>query len=111
VGLIARIIEAAGIPTVSISLARDLTAAVGVPRAIFLKWPLGHPLGEPERPLQQQNVIHLALCTLLTAAEPGVIVEPGWRWRREEYTPPNWEELATLNRRDDSATSRGADSS
>lgn len=93
-GLIARIVEAAGIPTISISLAKELTFAVGVPRAVFLKWPLGHPLGEPAHPAQQRTVIFVALQTLLTAQAPGTLVEPGFRWRREEYAEPNWNQLA-----------------
>lgn len=93
-GLIARIVEAAGIPTISISLTKDLTVAVGAPRAVFLKWPLGHPLGEPDRPAQQRTVIHTALHTLLSAQEPGTLVEPGFRWRREAYAEPNWAALA-----------------
>jgi D-proline reductase (dithiol) PrdB len=94
VGLIARAIEAAGIPTVSISITRDLTAAVGVPRALFLKWPLGHPLGEPGHAAQQRTVIFDALQLLLEAKTPGVIAEPGYRWRRETYMEPGWETLA-----------------
>ena len=93
-GLIARIVEAAGIPTISISLAKELTLAVGAPRAVFLKWPLGHPLGEPDRPAQQRTVIFVALQTLLTAQAPGTLVEPGFRWRREEYAEPDWQQLA-----------------
>ncbi len=89
-GLIARAIEAIGIPTVALSIARDLTAAVGVPRAVFLKWPMGHPLGEPHRPAQQRTVIFLALRLLLEADAPGVILEPGLRWRRETYQEPDW---------------------
>ena len=92
-GLIARSLEAAGIPTVSISLARELTQAVGTPRAVFLKWPLGHPLGEPEHPAQQRTVIFVALQTLLTAAIPGLVLEPGFRWRREQYAEPEWSQL------------------
>lgn len=64
-----------------------------MPRAVFLRWPLGHPLGEPEHPDQQRTVFFQALKTLLTASEPGAIAEPGWRWRREEYSEPNWSEL------------------
>lgn len=92
-GLIARTLEQAGIPTVSISIARDLTEAVGTPRAVFVRWPLGHPLGEPHAPLQQRTVIHRALRLLLHATEPGVIDEPGYRWRREAYAEPDWLEL------------------
>ena len=93
-GLIARAVETVGIPTVSISLAKELTVAVGTPRAVFLMWPLGHPLGEPDHPQQQRAVIYTALHTLLTGQEPGTLVEPGFRWRREEYAEPDWAALA-----------------
>lgn len=92
-GLIARAIERVGVPTVSISLAKDLTESVGVPRALFVKWPLGHPLGEKEKPLQQRTIIFDALTLLVNADEPGVIAEPGYRWRRTTYTEPDWSRL------------------
>ena len=95
-GLIARAIEAAGIPTVSISITKDLTEAVGVPRAVFVRWPLGHPMGEKHAPLQQRTLIFDALKLLLTAEEPGIIAEPGYRWRREEYAEPDWSTLQQL---------------
>lgn len=94
-GLIARVLEAAGIPTVSISITKDLTETVGVPRALFVKWPLGHPLGEPHAPTQQRTLIFDALWLLQTASRPGVIAEPGYRWRREQYSEPPWERLRT----------------
>lgn len=92
-GLIARAIEAQGIPTVAISITKDMTLAVGVPRAIFLRWPLGHPLGEPHQPHQQDTVLFHALHTLLTAPGPETLIEPGLRWRRETYTEPDWNML------------------
>lgn len=92
-GLIARAIEAVGIPTVSISITKDLTVAVGVPRAVFIKWPLGHPLGEPNHALQQRTLIFDALRLLLDAQTPGVIVEPGYRWKRTTYVEPAWADL------------------
>jgi len=94
VGLIARAIEQAGIPTVSISITRDLTESVGVPRAVFVKWPLGHPLGEPGNVLQQRTIIYDALALLISAREPGIIFEPGYRWRRTTFAEPKWTELA-----------------
>ena len=96
-GLIARAIEAAGIPTVAISLTRDLTAAVGVPRALFVKWQLGRPLGEAGNAAQQRTVIYHALRLLVTATAPGVIAEPGWRWRRESYVEPDWANLEKVS--------------
>lgn len=92
-GLIARTLEAAGIATVSISLTKELTESVGVPRALFVRWPLGHPLGEPGNVAQQRTVIFDALQLLKRAQMPGIIAEPGYRWRRERYTEPLWEQL------------------
>ncbi len=95
-GLIARAIERVGIPTVSISITKDLTESVGVPRALFVKWPLGHPLGEAHNAEQQRTLIFDALELLITAREPGIIKEPGYRWRREEYSPPDFDQLAAI---------------
>ena len=72
-GLVARSIEAAGIPTIVISIARELTEAVGVPRSVFVKWPLGHPLGEPFNKLQQRTVLYDSLLCLLESTEAGEI--------------------------------------
>ncbi|MBI3962370.1 MAG: hypothetical protein HY335_06445 [Deinococcus sp.] len=84
-GLIQRLIEAVGIPTVSVSIKRDITEQVRPPRAVFLKWPLGHPLGEPGQVDQQTTVLLDVLELLVTATEPGVIRDLPYRWRREEY--------------------------
>ena len=89
-GLIARAIEAGGIPTVSISLARELTEAVGTPRSLFVKWPLGHPLGEADAPFQQRTVIFHALRLLQEATQPGIIQDLAYPWRRRVYVEPDW---------------------
>lgn len=92
-GLIARAIEGSGIPTTGVSIARDLTDAVGMPRAVFVKWPLGHPLGEAHADLQQRTVLFDALQLLMTAEEPGIIQDLDYRWRRTTYTEPDWTRL------------------
>ena len=94
-GLIARAIEANGIPTVSISITKELTESVGVPRAVFVKWPLGHPLGEPNQPLQQRTMIFEALKLLKETNQAGIIHEPAFRWKRQSYSEPDWSALAT----------------
>ncbi|MBP1465319.1 hypothetical protein EYB53_006340 [Candidatus Chloroploca sp. M-50] len=91
-GLIARAAEAAGIATVSIVGLREIAERVRPPRTVHLKWPFGHPLGEPGNAAQQLSVIHYALEKLYTAEEPGLIFEPDWRWRRERYAlPEGWD--------------------
>lgn len=97
-GLIARTIESAGISTTTISLTLELTRATGVPRAVFVKWPLGHPLGEPDNILQQRTLIFDALRLLIVASEPGAIYQPGYRWKRAKYKEPNWDFLYRRNK-------------
>jgi D-proline reductase (dithiol) PrdB len=91
VGLIQRVIEASGVPTVSISINRAYTAKVKPPRAIFLPWPFGHPLGEPDRRDQQSAVLLKAFQALNEIQSPGTIIDVGWRWRGETYAPPPWQ--------------------
>lgn len=69
VGLIASVIEKGGIPTVSLSLLREVTEQVKPPRALFVPYQHGYPLGEPDRTDLQHRVIKTAL-DLLTASEP-----------------------------------------
>lgn len=84
-GLIQRVLEAGGISTVGVSIVRKFTEEVRPPRAIFLKWPYGHPLGEPFNVKQQRAVMERAFETLEKAETPGVIVDIPYRWRKETY--------------------------
>lgn len=84
-GLIQREIERVGIPTIGISLVRKFTEKVKPPRTIFLKWPFGHPLGEPFHKEQQRAVLTRAFDALYGIREPGEIVDVPFRWRREKY--------------------------
>jgi hypothetical protein len=54
-------IERAGIPTVSISLLREVTAKLRPPRALFAPFPMGYPLGAPNDPGLQHRIISAAL--------------------------------------------------
>ncbi len=61
VGLIGAEIERHGIPTVSISLLNEVTSVIRPPRALFVPYKLGFPLGEPNNPELQHRVIAEAL--------------------------------------------------
>jgi hypothetical protein len=89
VGLVAREIEAAGIATVCIIGLREIAERVRPPRAVHLKWPFGHPLGEPGNRAQQLSVLHYALSALYSVEVPGSILDPGWQWRRQTYAEPS----------------------
>lgn len=89
-GLVQRAIEAAGIPTVSISLLREVSEKVHPPRAIYLRWPFGHPLGEPFNVAQHLTILHDAFDFLYTA-QPGELRPLNYRWRRHSYSiPAEW---------------------
>jgi hypothetical protein len=61
VGLIASIIEKAGIPTVALSLLLEVAEKVKGPRTLFVPFPLGYPLGRPDDPALQTRIILAAL--------------------------------------------------
>ncbi|HEY0754776.1 MAG TPA: hypothetical protein VGD98_12505 [Ktedonobacteraceae bacterium] len=63
-GLIQRIIEQQGITTVSLSLLREITEKVRPPRALFVPYPLGYPLGAPDDSALQTRIIRAAFALL-----------------------------------------------
>lgn len=72
VGLIQTAIERAGIATVSISLLREVTDVIRPPRALFVPFRLGFPLGEANNPALQHRVIAEALSLLKRTDTPVV---------------------------------------
>ena len=54
-------LEREGIPTVSISLVREHTETIRPPRALWVTFELGRPLGVPDDPAFQRRVVHAAL--------------------------------------------------
>jgi len=50
-----------------------------------LKWPFGHPLGEPFHIAQQRTVLAEAFQALYAMHEPGTITDIPLRWKREKY--------------------------
>jgi len=80
VGLVQRVLEAAGIPTVTLSMIPDLTRAVGVPRLAGLSYPMGRPLGRPHDAEGQRAVLRATLDMLATASGPDSYVELPFEW-------------------------------
>ncbi len=79
VGLIARHLEEQGIPTLCLSSAWSITAAVNPPRAAFLDFPLGHTAGRPNDLVEQIAIMRAALQTFATAPR-GSITRLPFRW-------------------------------
>jgi D-proline reductase (dithiol) PrdB len=82
VGLIARVLEEAGIATVCIIMRREVAQNVKPPRALFVKFPFGAPLGPAGDVDTQRSVILEALSVLTTATEPGTIVDLPRAWKK-----------------------------
>jgi D-proline reductase (dithiol) PrdB len=80
VSLVARVLEAGGISTVTYTTARDIAASAGNPRQIFLNYPLGNPTGRPHDPENQRSVLREGLKLLERADRPGIIVDLPYSW-------------------------------
>ena len=78
--LVARHLEAEGIPTVMLCSARDITASAFPPRAVFVNYPLGNTSGRPGDPENQTAILKSAFEVLQSATRPGVIVDTPYRW-------------------------------
>ena len=73
--LVARGLEAAGIPTVSLTAARDVTAAAWPPRAVYVHTPLGWQIGMPGDRDGQRARLESVLRAGVGITDPGTIVE------------------------------------
>jgi hypothetical protein len=83
VGLIARYLEAHGIPTVIMGCAKDIVEHCGVPRFLFSDLPLGNPAGKPFDVASQRLTLELALRVLESAPGPRTTVQSPLRWSDE----------------------------
>lgn len=76
-GLIQRVLEAAGLPTVGLSFVRRYSERVRPPRTVFVHHPLGHPMGRPFERDRQAAILETALRALPGISSPGTIVDVG----------------------------------
>ena len=78
--LIARHLEARGIPTVVLGSAKDIVEHCGVPRFVFSDFPLGNSAGKPNDSGSQAATLELALRVLETAPTSRTTVQSPQRW-------------------------------
>ena len=84
--LVARHLEADGIPTVIIGCAKDIVEHCGVPRFVFSDFPLGNSAGRPFDGESQAFTLELALRVLESAPAPRTTVQSPLRWSHD----PSW---------------------
>ena len=87
--LVARALEAAGIPTVVFGTAKDIVEHCGVARHVFVDFPLGNPVGKPFDEAMQHQILELGLSLLETAQEPRTTVQAPVVWEGDV----SWKEL------------------
>jgi hypothetical protein len=89
VSLVARHLEANGIPTVVVATARDIVESAAVSRLLHVDFPLGSPCGEPRNVEQQRRVLEKAFRLLETATAPLTTEEAGIAWSKGQ----RWKDL------------------
>jgi len=73
-------VEEAGIPTLCMTSALDITRSVKPPRAVFLNFPLGHQTGPPNQPELQRLIVADAMRAFRAITSPATIVELPYVW-------------------------------
>ena len=84
--LVARHLEANGIPTVVMGAAKDIVERAGVPRFLFSDFPLGNAAGRPNDIASQDLTLNLALDLLEQATAPRAYQQSPLRWTGD----PDW---------------------
>jgi hypothetical protein len=80
VSLVARHLEANGIPTVIAGCAKDIVEHAAVPRFLWSDFPLGNSCGRPGDVESQRTTLELALTLLESATSPRTTVASPLRW-------------------------------
>jgi len=96
VSLVARHLEADGLPTVIMGCARDIVEHCGVPRFLFSDFPLGNSAGKPFDADSQAATLELALCVLESAPGPRTTVQSPQRWNDDAAWKLDYNNLAKL---------------
>lgn len=89
-GLIARALEARGLPTLSMSCLWEVSNAFKPPRTVFLDFPIGCPAGKPNEPELQRDILRAALREAPRFDEPWRIHELPFQWSPDGNR--DWEE-------------------
>ncbi len=96
VSLVARHLEAHGIPTVIMGCAKDIVEHCGVPRFLFSDFPLGNQAGRPFDAESQVETLELALRVLESAPSARTTVQSPLRWAPDAAWKRDYNDLTKL---------------
>ena len=97
VSLVARHLEAHGIPTVIMGCAKDIVEHCGVPRFVFSDFPLGNSAGRPHDAESQRQTLELALRVLESAPAARTTVQSPLRWSEDASWKRDYLDLTKLS--------------
>ncbi len=78
-----------------------MMAQVKAPRSVFLNFPLGHGCGRPHDAFMQTQILKDALNVLVTAKNPGDIVDLPYQWDRPFDFPGFLEDIQDMVKEED----------
>ncbi len=82
-GLVARVVEAAGIPTVTLNMIWPYQRLIGMPRVAAVEHPFGRPYGDVGDAKTQGEVLRAALDVFAKADGPGYIEHLPFTWHED----------------------------
>ena len=94
--LVARHLEAGGLPTVIMGCAKDIVEHCGVPRFLFSDFPLGNSAGRPFDVDSQAATLELALRVLESAPAARTTVQSPQRWLDDASWKRDYNNLSAL---------------
>ena len=94
-GLVARVIEEAGVSTAVLSAIPELTTSVGAARVVGIGYPGSVPLGVPGDADGQRTLLLSSLEAAFAVAEPGARIDLPFEWP-EGARPPKPPELPPI---------------
>ena len=91
-GLVARKIEQAGIPTVTLNMIWEFQRALSMPRVAAIAHPFGRPYGDVDDVDTQTAVLRSALDVFTSAESPGQVKHLNFEWhedpKKTRWHPP-----------------------
>jgi hypothetical protein len=95
--LVARHLEANGIPTVIMGCAKDIIEHAAVPRFLFSDFPLGNSAGKPHDVESQALTLELALRVLESAIGPRTTMQSPLRWNADGKWKLDYNNIETMS--------------
>ena len=98
--LLARYLEAEGIPTLVMGTAKDIVEYCGVPRFLFSDFPLGNAAARPNDPDSQSLNFELALRLLESAPAPRTTLQSPLIWAADPSWKSDYSNLEKLSKQE-----------